>query len=148
MADGPTINGHRFGWASMALDFDGVDQADIVEFNHKWSTERGKVRGKGTRIQGWTPGEDDNEADLTVNLRAWPKMLKALKEKHGKIRDAFFAMTVSTSETGEDEIITEEFIGCSLAGGEKGVKQGTDGLTVKIPLNVTRYKINGIDPQE
>ncbi len=146
--DKRVINGHKFGWASVTLNVDDFEEDDVVEINHKWMTERGKVRGKGTRVKGYTRGEDDVEGDITVNKAAYHKLLTRLKEKYGKIADASFTITISSSETGEDEIITEELIGCRLAGGEAAVKQGTDGLTVKIPLHIMSYTSNGVDPHE
>jgi hypothetical protein len=148
MADTATINGHRFGWSSVSLGIDGVDQEDFTEINHKWSTERGKVRGKGSRVKAFTEGEHDVEGDISVLKSAWPKILKALKDKYGSIKKASFTITIQTSDTGESEIVTEELIGCRIAGGEDAIKQGTDPLSVKVPLHILRYKINGIDPQE
>lgn len=148
MADTTTINGHRFGWSSISLGIDGIDEDDFTEINFKWSTERGKVRGKGSRVKAFTAGEDDVEGDITFLKSKWPKVLKALKDKYGSIKNASFTATVQTSDTGEDAIVTEELIGCRIAGGEDAIKQGTDALTVKVPLHILRYKINGIDPQE
>lgn len=148
MADTPLINGHKYSWASASMNIDAVDQDDFVEVNHNWKTDRGMVRGKGPRVKGLTRGEDSVEGDITLNKAAWPKLLKALKDKYGSIPKASFTITLNYEESGEGDIITEELIGCRIAGGETGVKQGTDGLTVKVPLNIMRYKINGIDPQE
>lgn len=148
MADSPTINGVKFGWASVSMGLDGVDTEDFVEINHKWATEYGDSRGKGSRSQGAVLGDDTVEGDVSFKLAKWVKILAALKAKYGSIKKAVFPITIQHSATGEDEIVTEELIGVRIAGGEHGYKPGPDQSIVKVPLHILRYKINGIDPQE
>ena len=146
MADNPTINGHRYGWASVEFHVKGDRFPDITELTYSTKGEPGMVRGVGMRVIGRTRGEADHEGSVT--------MLKSQAQKFIASQGAGFMLksfniTASYKENeGEGAPITDTLEGVRITNVEDGPKQGGDALTVKFDLHIMRVKYNGIDPFE
>lgn len=140
-----TVNGNRFGWASTAISILGDDTPDMQDISYKPKVDIGKARGKGSRTHGRTRGESDADGSFTLLKSTASKLIKKLGPgfMSGK-KD--FAISVSYSEIGEDEIITDELFGVRIVGCEDNPKQGTEPLTTKFDFHIMRIKLNGIDP--
>jgi len=147
MAKSPFINGNRFGWASISLGLDGNDFTDFTAISYTASQEVGKVRGKGHRKRGRTKGESDSEGSFTLLKAEADLLIQALGPGFmtGK-RD--FPITVSYSETGESQVITDELIDCRVTSIENSREPGTDAAAVTFNIDIGQVILNGVDPQE
>lgn len=143
MANTPVINGHRYGWASVELAQDGVDQPEFTEVSYTVTQEVGDVRGKGTRVRGTTQGESGVDGSVTMTLGQAAIFERSLGKGFMKKK---FPLTVSYSEDGEGDMITDELIGCQITSREVNPSQGTDPVTVTYELHILRIKLNGLDP--
>ena len=143
MADAPVINGHKYGWASVAVAIEGVDTPDFIELSYSPKQEIGKVRGMGTRVQGTTQGESDGEGSFTMQKAQAARLIKQMG--HGFMKRKF-SMAISYDEDGEGGIVTDELFGVQISNVEDAPKQGTDGLTVKFDIHIMRMLLNGVDP--
>lgn len=143
MANTPIINGSRYGWASVELAQEGVDQPEFTELSYSAMQEVGDVRGKGTRIRGTTPGESSCEGSVTLTLGQAAIFEAALGAGFMKKK---FALTVSYSEAAEGAVITDELFGCQITNRTVNPQQGTDPITVSYDLHILRMKLNGLDP--
>lgn len=139
------LNGNRYGWSSLELGVDGVDQPEVQELSYKPTQDIGKMRGKGNRVLGTTDGESDAEGKMVLGLKQATLLEKQLG--NGFMRKKF-PMTVSYDEDGEGGIVTDELVGVQIIGREVNPKVGTDPITVTYDLHIMQLKLNGIDPHE
>lgn len=143
MADTPVINGHRYGWASIGIQLEGVETPDFTEFTYSAKQEIGKVRGMGTRVLGTTQGESDGEGSFTMLKKQASAFIKSMGSSFMKKK---WAATVSYDEDGEGGIITDELTGCQITNVEDSPKQGTEPAMTKFDFHIMRMKLNGQDP--
>lgn len=141
------INGNRYSWVSIGLGIDGADTEDFIAISYKASQEIGKVRGKGHRKRGRTKGNSDSTGSFTLLKAEANRLIKRLGPGYmtGK-RD--FPITVSYSETGESQIITDELIDCRIIDTDDTRDPGTDAAAVVFQLDIGQILYDGIDPQE
>lgn len=144
MADHPTINGHRYGWASVEVHAKGTPLLGITELTYSTKGEPGLVRGQGMRVVGRTRGEGDHEGSITALKSDAQKFLASLGP--GFMMKSFGITSSYKEDEGEGSPITDELIGCRIKNIEDGPKQGGDALTVKMDLHILRVKYNGLDP--
>ncbi len=147
MADTPTINGHRYGWASTEFHVDGDRFPDITDLSYSSKGDPGLVRGTGMRVIGRTRGEADHEGSITMlksKANAWFSTLG-----NGFMLKSFNITASYKEDEGEpDGPVTDELIACRMKSVEDNPKQGTDPLTVKIDLHIMRIKYDDVDPFE
>lgn len=141
-----TLQGHRFGWNSVSLGIDGIDEEDFTDISYDWETDAGEVRAKGSRLKGFTRGEDKASGSLTMLKAREPKFLAALKAKYGSIPNARPTFTISYREEGEEDIITDVLEGVKLTKGSNKNKTGTEALMVTYDLKILRLNLGGVDP--
>lgn len=143
----PFVNGNRYGWASIVLALDGDEYEGFTAISYRPTQEIGKVRGKGHRKIGRTRGQSDSTGSFTLLEADFNRLVKKLGPGFmtGK-RD--FPITVSYSETGESEIITDELIDCRIIDIDKTRDQDTAASAVVCEIDIGKMKLNGIDPQE
>lgn len=143
----PFINGNRYGWASISLGIDGVDEEEFIAITYTSSQEIGKVRGKGHRKRGRTKGESDNEGSFTLLKKHANALIKRLGPGFmtGK-RD--FPIAVSYAETAEAQIITDDLEGVRIINVEDTREPGTDAAAVQFNIDIGRILYDGVDPQE
>lgn len=143
MADTPIINGHAYGWASVAMSIEGVETKGFTEITYSPSMEPGKVRAEGTRVYATTAGEADGEGSFTMLKKHASELIKAMGD--GFMRKQF-SMTINYSEEGEGGIITDELFGIRITKVEDAPKVGTEGATTKFDIHIMRMTLNGVDP--
>jgi hypothetical protein len=146
MADNPTINGHRYGWASVEFHVEGDRFPDITEITYSTSGEPGKVRGTGMRVVGRTRGEADHEGSVTMNKSQANRFIASLGD--GFMLKSFNIDVHYKEDMGEGSPITDILTGCRITNMEDSPKHGPDGLTVKFDLHILRIYYDGYDPFE
>lgn len=147
MAINPFINGNRYGWSSIELGIDGVDEEGFTAISYKSTQEKGDVRGKGHRRKARTKGQSSNTGSLTMLLADARKLMKKLGPGFmtGK---SDFPITVNYSDNAEDEPITDELLSCRIIDVNDEPQQGSDPATTTFELDIGTILYDGIDPQE
>lgn len=140
--DYPLINGHRYSWASMDFDFDGLEIEFIQEFTYNHSLEPGDVRGAGAQKQGRTRGDYNAEGSITMHQEGWDIFRNHLG--NGFMEKSWTAI-VNYADDGQP-VTTDEVVGCRITNVEKGGSQGTDGNTVTLSLNILYIIEDGVEP--
>jgi hypothetical protein len=143
MADNPTINGHRYGWASIEFHIAGNRRPDITELNYSTKGDPGLVRGAGMRVKGDTRGEADHEGSFTLLKSAAQALVRDLGPGFMRKR---FNITASYREDGDEGVMTDELFGCRIKNVEDNPKQGNEPLSVKFDLHIYRITYDGVDP--
>lgn len=143
MADFPLINGNRYSWASVVFSMADIEIDDVTEISYSHKLESGTVRGVGPWKAGRTRGEYDAEGSVTLLRSAWDSLRAQLGNGY---LESDFTVTVSYSEEGEGDVVTDTLVGCRIQNVEHSPSQGTDALTVALTLSVLYILENGVEP--
>lgn len=143
MAENPTINGHKYSWASIEVHADGVDQPQITSIDYTTEGEAAEVFAKGMQQQGDTAGQFKHNGSLEMLEKQWDKLKSQLGKGFMRKR---FPYTVSYDEDGEGGIITDDLIGVRIMKVNKANSVGTEASKVKLDLHIMRILYNGVDP--
>lgn len=141
--DIPLINGQRMSWASVEVDIETVTQELIKGVDYANSLEPGKVRGRGSRLQGDTQGNLDTSASITFSEEGYRIFIKSLGDGYMKKK---WNMVVKYQANETDAVEVDTLEGCRLTKPAHSASNGTDGLEVKCDLFVTRILESGLDP--
>lgn len=140
MADIPGVNGNRFSWVSIECSIDGVTFTNLMEINYSTTIERADVYGTGPQKVGRTRGRANHEASLTFHKEAARNFQQQLGAGWA---DKTFNVTVNYADDG-NEIVSDSLEGCKVGGFEDSHSDGTEALTVTVPLSVFDIKYNGL----
>ena len=147
----PLINGQAFGYAEVAFSIDGVTYTAIKSINYKDSIDRGKLRGTSMKILARTSGQYDAEADFEVAEKDFRELLALMGDGYMK-KTIFVCVTYTTDDginllPGVSTNTHRDTFFAKFKGVENALSQGTDPLTVKIPLDVIGTILrDGVDP--
>lgn len=144
----PLINGIAYGYAEIVLTIDGESFTAIKSINYKTSVSRGKLRGTSMRPLAMTSGEADYDADLEISEDDYRALITRFGDGFLKRK---FDVTISKSNddgSGQDDgtvTITDKLKGCRMKGPEHNHAQGTDAITVRVPLDVMQILEGDLD---
>lgn len=137
----PLINGYRYSWASIEAKIRGKILTGLTEITYQNSVERERVRGQGRHGQGWTAGELDSEASITLSKEDYDALLDELAPDKEGAFDVLFEIVVSYEENGR--VTTDTLLDCRIKSGERSHSRGNEGLVVTVPLDVDEILENG-----
>lgn len=143
MADTPTVNGHRYSWASIEMHADGIDQPEFTAIDYATESEAGEVFAKGMQQIGDTAGTFKRNGSLELLKKQFNKLSKQLGKGFMRKR---FPITVSFDEDGEGGIVTDELVQVRILKVSDSNSQGTDAAKVKLDLHIMRILYDGVDP--
>lgn len=150
--DYPVINNRPVSWARLKLQLGGASLSGsqalrgFRAISYKTTVERSEVRGAGREIHGHTDGNVSHEASVTWIWETWDHLVQLLGAgfmDKGLVLSLAYRLGVGTNQIRTVEIIAS---GMKEAGGDHS--EGTEGLEMPMPLDVTRIKYDGKDPVE
>ncbi len=138
----PTINGNRFGYASIAATLAGRPYRGIKSINYKDNLEPGEVRGTSPQLIGATRGQYKAEADVEFYEDEWCDFRDALGDGFMEVP---WQLLVNYQEEGADVQTDELYV--RISGVDASRSEGTEPLTRKLKLFVLLpIKHNGLAP--
>jgi hypothetical protein len=140
----PLVNGKRLGWSRIKIAVDKVG-GEIFGFRaimYKNAIERGKVRGHGRQVLGFTEGDLDSDASITMLEEEWRAFIAVLGSGY---MDVPFTTTVSYV-LPDGTTTSDQLVGCLIKEDPHDHSQGVDGLEVSVPLDLLYVKVAGLNP--
>ncbi len=137
----PIINGHRYDWSSVVIDMGAAGEVSsgCTAISYEVTRERSKAYGAGrAKPQGRTRGRLDYTASITLHKETLDEVLAKLGTSFG---DVSLTITVSFA-AAENRIVTDILEGVEIDGLTNDHSDGTDALTVAVPLNVMNIKFS------
>lgn len=135
----PIINGHRYDWGSVVIDMGTAGEVSGVctAINYETTRERAKAYGAGSaKAQGRTRGRLDHTGSITLHKEGLDEVLSRLGTNFGTVS---LTITVSFS-AAENRVVTDVLEGVEIDGLTNDHSDGTDVLTVAMPLNIMNIK--------
>lgn len=133
MSNQPLINGNKFSYASAEVDVSGSRFFGFQTLNWKQSVDHEKVPGSGTVDLGTTVGHYTAEADFTIVLSEWNRLLAKLGPNY---TTKPFNIGCSYIENPGDGLTLVQLKGVKIRSDEVS-NEGTKGTVVKVTLTVT-----------
>jgi hypothetical protein len=141
---GAKVNGKYPQFASIDLNINGSRYVGIVSINYSDSNERSAQRGAARQVLGWTDGEYSAEADIEFLRPHFDELVEALGDR---FYDEVFPITV-TQGADFESLKTDELIRCKFKSRGSDNGKGTEGLTVKVGLDLDGIVWGGRLPYE
>lgn len=142
----PLVNGERHDFAQIEVTIETPNGPKrfkgFKSVNYKIALQPGQVRGTGARKLGRTLGEATEDGSLELYSAEWDELRAALG--NGYMRKAFNA-SVTYGADGLP-VNTDQLEGCRITEVSKDNSQGSDGLTVKLTLDIMKILEGGLDP--
>jgi len=138
----PLINGHRYSFASIEANINGIIIRGFSEITYSQALEPGEVRGTGPQLQGLTRGDLKAEGSLGLYEEDDTELIGALGEG---FLEQYFPIVVNFSETILG-VRTDTIVGARLKNGARSFQKGTEGLVVKRDIMAFYILENGIPP--
>lgn len=139
----PIINGFVYGYSSVEVQFGGWVFRGIKSIDYKHKRTPGKIRGTHPQILGRTRGQYEAEGSLTMWKHAWDKLRDALGEGYMEFT---FPICVTYSERGPLNPTVDILYGCQIIEVDNSHSEGSDGLEVKLSLDIFMILENGLPP--
>src|SRR5262249_41122682 len=139
----PLVNGKRLSWARIKISLDkaGGEIFGYRAIMYKNAISRGKVRGHGRQVLGFTDGDLDSDASITMLEEEWRELITVLGSGYMDV-----PFTITVSYVLDNRTYTDVLVGCQIKEDPHDHKQGPDALEVQIPLDLLYVKINGLNP--
>lgn len=142
----PLIRGERHDFAAIEIELNtpaGPQRfKGFKSINYSIQLEPGQVRGTGARKVGRTRGEATEEGSLEMYFAEWNDLRAALGAGYMRVP---FDVVVTYGPDGLPAT-TDTLVGCRIKKVDHSHSQGTDGLMVKLDLDVMKILENGLDP--
>lgn len=135
----PLVNGHRYSFASIEVDFEGKKFLGFTEINYKDSLEPGKLRGLGPQVIGRTRGDYDSEGSFKCFRQEFDELTTALGDGYGEK-----SITIAVTYSEENQpTVTDRLTGVRIKSVDNSNSQGTDATEVSCELDVLLVERNG-----
>jgi len=135
----PLINGVRYDFSSIEIDFNGKKFLGFTKIAYSDSLEPGKPRGAHPQAVGRTRGEYDCEASAEMFRQEFDELATALGDGYGEVP---VTITVGYSATGQPTI-TDVLSGVRIKKVSNEHSQSTDALAVSLELDPQLITRNG-----
>jgi hypothetical protein len=147
----PEINGHRYSYASLAIEINGTTYGGIRKINYSAGLTPGHIYGSDPHKAGRTPGKAEHECDFEVLRREWNEIVRSLGQSYGRVP---FNIQVQYAETGDEGVTNDVIIDCRITrvtfsndeGNEASVAQVTcDPMDIRLgrgELSIDLYDPN------
>lgn len=128
----PTINGHRYSYASLQVVINGVAYEGLKSLHYSSALEPGIIYGSDPWKVGRTPGKVEHTCEFECYRREWTSIMAGLGQDFGR---ATFDIHVQYAEKG-DEGVTQDLIAlCRVTKVEMANEDGTDASTVAVTID-------------
>ncbi len=142
----PLVQGERHDFAQIEVEIDTPSGPKRFKgfkaVNYKTQLQPGQVRGTAARKLGRTMGEATEDGSLELYMAEWDELRAALG--NGYMRKVF-NISVTYGADGMPAT-TDTLEGCRITEVDKSHSQGSDGLVVKLSLDIMKILENGLDP--
>ena len=128
----PLINGVNYAWANIKFNLFGVPVVGITEVNYKRKQVKDNNYGYGTEPISRGYGNVEYEADITIYLDEWRRIIAASPDKDPLLIKPFDIQVIfggSSVSFQQDTLRSCEFMEDPMA-----TKQGDSKILIKIPL--------------
>lgn len=146
----PDINGHRYGFSSIEIDYAGLKIAGFKSINYSSSLDPGELRGNSAVVLGRTRGNFSSDASCEMYRLEFDN----LKEKLAAIglatpgqmgfMEVSFPIIVSYCELSAANATVDTLVGVRIKKVDSSNAQGTDASTIKLDLHVMNILYNGV----
>ncbi len=143
----PLINGVRFDFSSVELNFDGTRFSGVKEISYKDGLEPGEVRGNRAQLIGRTRGTYSAEGSLTLFKSEFQQLISQIAIKGVGWAEASFDAVIIYSEASSP-LIKDVLLGCRLKTAEDSGGEGGEPLVTKCDLHILAIKRNGVLPMD
>jgi hypothetical protein len=127
----PLINGKRYSFASIELNFNGLIFLGFKEISYSDDLEPGEIRGTHPQMLARTIGDYKAEASASMYMEEYNTLIASMG-------DGFMEQPFDVNATYADDgqpTVTDRVVGCRIKKNEYSHSQGTDGLIVKVDLH-------------
>lgn len=133
----PLVNGHRYSFASIEVDFGGFVIVAITAINYTDELQPGIIMGSDPNRVGRTIGQRKLTCDFEMYRREWDVFRDALGQSYGRKP---FNITIQYAESIGDPVTTDQIIECRIVRVEKSNAEGSDALKVKVVIDPNDIK--------
>lgn len=139
----PLINGNRFSWASIVCSAIDEDLTGLRSISYKTNVARSEVRGAGRQRLGFTAGNVSHDASFSMLKEEWENFVSKL-DSFGPYLDQVFDIVVTYTDDN-NTTRTDFLVGCRIKGESDDRSNGTDGLEVKVDLDIMYLVKQGLN---
>ncbi len=143
MADYPLINGHKYDYSSIELDFNGTIYLGVQEISYTQTLEPGIVRGTSAQKLARTRGEHDAEGTLVMYKQDFDEFITDLATGDEGYGEVSFDISVVMSTPNQPTSVVR-LLGCRITSEEESYSQGTDALVVSCDLDIMLIEKQGL----
>lgn len=137
----PNVNGVAHEFASVEIKLGGQLYYGVTAINYKSPLKPTKQRGNHPSPLGRTSGIEEPDGDLEMFLAEAMAFIKVLGPGY-KLK--VFDVLVNYQAAGMD-LVTDSLLGCRIIDVEANNAAGPDPLKRKLPLDVMKVLINGLE---
>jgi len=136
----PIINGHRYSFASIEFEVDGLIIVGARSINYREELIPGVIWGEGSHKVGRTPGKYDASCDFDVYRREWDELRSSLGQSFGlKSFDVRVMYQETPTVVGADpQVVIDHLIGGRITKVEAPNSEGPDPSVIKLSCDVMR----------
>jgi len=128
----PEINGHRFSFASVEAQFNGIPTLGITSINYKPSLSPGKVYGSAPQKIGRTRGKEDSTCDYEMLRLEHENLIESLVATGLGYGEDAFEIIVQFAELPNSPVVTDTIVGFRITDVDFSNQDGTDASMAKV----------------
>lgn len=146
----PDINGHRYSFASIEIDYAGLKIAGFKSINYSCSLEPGEMRGSSPIVLGRTRGNFSTDASCEMYRLEFDNLKERLAIIGAPFIQGFmevsFPIIVTYAEVSALNVTVDVLEGVRIKKCDFSNSQGNDASTVKLDLSLMNVVLNGVRP--
>lgn len=144
--DYPLINGHRYSFASVEAQFNGLPILGIKSINYSPELMPGKVYGSAPQKIGRTRGKEDSSADFEMLRLEFENLKETLGfQANGTgFGESAFDIVVQYAELPNSPVVTDTLIGNRITKVDLQNADGTDASMAKCTIDPMRILLGNM----
>lgn len=143
----PFINGNRYDFTSVGIQVNGVALLgqEITSVDYKHGLKPASIYGTSPRKLGRSRGVYEADASLEITKESYAILVAALSQDPTRgYMEMPFLVTVMYADVGQPTQ-QDDLVGCRIVEDSDAHKTGSEGLTVRVTLDVIKILRNGMD---
>ncbi len=140
----PLVNGHRYSFASVEAQFNGLPILGIKSINYSPELMPGKVYGSAPQKIGRTRGKEDSSADFEMLRLEFENLKETLGNQGVGFGETAFDIVVQFAEIPNSPVVTDTLIGFRITKPDLSNADGTDPSMVKVTGDPMRILLGGV----
>lgn len=142
--DYPLINGHRYSFASVEAQFNGLPILGIKSINYSPELIPGKVYGSAPQKIGRTRGKEDSSCDFEMLRLEFENLKETLGQQGVGFGETPFDIIVQFAELPSSPVVTDTIVGFRIGKPEASNADGTDASMIKVSGDPMRVLLGGV----